>query len=236
MGKKSIDDQPWYVREKEARKMAEQYGVDHKDYRTGHEMQDFEAFEQAIFDKASNHYDSRRSIELAKAQGYEGADKLSSSLDNLESLQNATSFFRDVHTEQGHKDNFDSIDDYAQVTNYLSGKDREKFSADLEGKWTEDIEEAVSAGDATVGENQQAKPIEYSDELKSAYKRNAEFEGTQRTGSTSSDIFKAKDEMEVDEPAEFEAGQGFAQRNNAATSLLDKYKMDLTGSEGPPLM
>lgn len=238
---KSLNDEPWYVKERKARKIGEQWGVDYKDFRTeargtGHDESDYEAFEKAIFEKASGHYDTRRSIELAQAQGYEGADKLSSSLDNLESLQNAQDFFSQVHQDQGHKDNFDSIDDYAQVTNYLFDKDREKFSADLEGKWTEDIEEAVASGNATVGDNQQAKPIEYSDELKSAYKRNAEYEGTQRTGSTSSDIFKGKDESEVDNPTEFEAGQGFDQRNNAATSLLDKYKMDLTGSEGPAFM
>ena len=224
MGKKSIDDEPWYKREKAAREMGEQYGVDYKDYRTegrgtGNHQDDFENFEQAVFNKASNDYDTRRSIEAAKLSGFEGAADLENGLDSLQGLQAATQFMRGIHeNELENSGKFSSANDYGNVTNYLVNNDRSQFKDELHKSFGDYVEENQPETADPV--TQQAKPIEYSPELKAAHSRVSEYE---KGPSGANNVFEAslpQGEAET-------TGEGKSQRNEAAQSFADSFKLDL---------
>jgi len=223
--KDSIDDKPWYVKEREMRSLGEQYGVDYEDYqrdgRGGSGRDDYERFEKDVIAAGSNDYDTRRSIEAAKLAGYEGAADLDNGLNTLQSLQDATDFMRGVHEDElGHTGKFSSINDYANVTNFFVNNDRDMFKQEMEKSFGDYIEE--NQPETADPLNQQATDIEFSPELQAAQARVSEYEkGLGQKNSVYDKSLDGADDAKMQ-------GEGHDQRNNAAQNFADAYKLELS--------
>jgi len=224
--KESIDDQPWYIKERQMRQMGEDLGVDYNDYRSGgrgtgwSDQENYQRFEDDVIAAGKDNYSMRRSIEAAKLSGYKGAEDLDNGLNSLQSIQDANDFMKGIHeNELGHTGKFSSINDRANVANFFVNHDRNQFRDEMQKSFSNYIEE--NQPEAADTANQQAKAIEFSPELQAAHARINEYE--KGTNSTNGVYDKS-----LDGETPSITGEGGDQRDQAAQNFADAYKLELS--------
>ena len=221
---KDWDEMDMYKQRKLMRQHAEERGIDMDQYqeedRGSQGNFDWDGLEKEVLGSYENDYDYRRSTEAAKLGGREGADELSNGFSNLGEVRKTQDFLRGIHeNDLENTGKFSSANDYGNVTNYLVNNDRSQFKDEMSksfGDYMEDNKQPEAADDL----NQQAKPIEYSPELQAAHSRVSEFE---KGAGGSNNVFQAS----VSGDGANSEGDGMKQRNQAAQTFSDDYKLKL---------
>ena len=168
---------------KQARKMADQFGVDESKYnmtsvggRPGEHQErgDMNDFRDAIAQKASNDYDVRRTLEAASMAGNKKAQKIGG-INNIADAYQAHKFMKKTHHKRMENGgSFHGNNDQLGVTNYWIEKDREKMLSSY--ATTDDLNalkkklQKQAAGDK-IAEEEASNPVEPSDRLAQAQTR-----------------------------------------------------------------
>lgn len=221
---KDWDEMDMYKQRKLMRQHAEERGIDMDQYqeqdRGSQGNFDWKGLEKEVMGSYENDYDYRRSTEAAKLSGYEGADELSNGLSNLGEVRKTQDFLRGIHENKlENTGKFSSANDYGNVTNYLVNNERSQFKDEMSKSFSdymEDNKQPESADDS----NQQAKPIEYSPALQAAHSRVSEFE--KGVGGANNSLQPSVPDGEAETSSD-----GMQQRNQAAQSFTDDYKLKL---------
>ena len=185
MGKKKGYDDLGVMKKREVtRDIAEQMGIDTKDYSLfgygrndgGVERGSFEDLEQAVADRMANDYDVRRSIEAAKLspkneKQEEKYGKLPGGISDIGEAYDVHRFMKKTHKKQlGNGGSFSSANDYANISDYYVNKDRDAMLAKID-------EGAKSNQSASEEATAEAKEIVLSDHMQKAKARVDQFEG-----------------------------------------------------------
>lgn len=226
----SIWDKPYYARRAETDALAKKAGVNRDDFikadidgERGMTNDSYKKYEQAIVDAKANDYDTRRSIEAAQMSGYEGADELGKGISNLKEASNAYDFLEGIHKDKlNNTGKFSSNNDYGNVTKYLINHDRDTHTQGIKDSFKDYMEENQT--EAADDVQQQSKPIEYSDELKSAY---SNVNSSQQQLNSNFDAANNPFAQAADNGNPQVASDGSEQRNQAAQAFSDNYKLNL---------
>ena len=209
---------------KQARKMADQFGVDESKYnmtsvggRPGEHQErgDMYDFRDDIAQAASNDYDVRRTLEAATMAGNKKAENIGG-INNIADAYQAHKFMKKTHHKRmGNGGSFHGNNDQLGVTNYWVNKDREKFasrfaSTDDLNSLKEKLQEQA-AGDREAMRDA-ANPIEPSDRLAQAQSRLA---------TAHHDPGSLYDKNNADVPVADD-------QKDAADNFLWDYKVDVT--------
>lgn len=232
MGKKnkSYDDLDYFQKRRKTLELAEQMGIDKNDYNVnggGREYfdkkGDFGDLEDAVADAYANDYDVRRSLEAAKLYANDDEGRLKSieglpkGISGIGEAYDTYQWMKGVHKDElNNGGKFSSANDYANITDYFVGKDRQENIYDpmdsMSGR-IDDLEEGVLDG---VNEDLASnEPYVPSQELQSAVANTSEYEEDVLSGVRSAEIFQQND------PAQMAQG------------LSDQYILNLTSSMKP---
>jgi len=214
MGKKNkgkYNKLGYHGKQEADRKMAKQYGIDVSKYgnqgRPGENYNNkktYDDLKKDISSAAANDYDVRRSLEAASLSGNKKAQKIGS-ISNASEAYAATRFMEKTHKKRmGNGGAYDGANDQGGVTNYWVNKDRDK------------LKDSMSAPEQQQAAASIDEPYEESSQLSDARKTVEEFDNKDFNIYNRGNATGAED-----------AGDGDNQRQNAAQTFLDKYKLDV---------
>lgn len=122
---------------------------------------------------ARNDYDTRRTLEAAAMSGKKKAqDILDSGFKNIGDIRNAQNFFEKAAKRHGQGGSFSSASDYMGLTQSMVERDREKFSADIDGRIQSEIDKAMKGKKDKDGDGEdtgKTKTGSYNDYLKGTF-------------------------------------------------------------------
>ncbi len=216
MGKKNTGkyDKLGYHGKREAdKRMAGQYGIDTSKYgNTGRPGQNYagkksyDDLKKDVAKAAANDYDVRRSLEAASLSGNEKAQKIGN-ISNASEAYAATRFMEKTHKNRmGNGGAYDGANDQGGVTNYWVNKDRDKLKDSMSAK------DQQKAAKSAVDD----EPYQESEELSNARQTVEEYD------NKDFNIFNRGNATGA-----IDAGDGDTQRQNAASTFLEKYKLDV---------
>ena len=213
MGKKTKYDKLGVMGKREAdKRMAKDYGIDSSEYgnqgRPGENYtgkKSYDDLKKDVARAAANDYDVRRSLEAASLAGNKKAQKIGT-IGSASDAYAATRFMEKTHKNRMELGGaYDGDNDQGAVTNYWVNKDRKKLTDALSPK--EQMEEA---------QKKPEEPYVESEELSTARQTVKDFDNKDFNIYNRGNATGAVD-----------AGDGDGQREQAAQSFLNKYKMDL---------
>lgn len=150
---KDWEDLSYHKKDKKLLQMAEQYGIDPRDYaRNARESGayggkgDWDDFTNAVLQAGANDYDTRRSIEAGKASGNKRFDDIGDGISNIGELNAVNRAMKKTHKDMGNTGNFSSANDYGNVTNHLV-KAQAKSAKDQIMQGVQDQIEQAMSGD-----------------------------------------------------------------------------------------
>ncbi len=212
MGKKTRFVNPQLLNSKQS-KAAKRYGVDPNDYGFnrpgggGVQKKSPMDFSKDVAKKASNDYDTRRTIEAAAMAGKGKAEKFAKNgLSSLDDVTKANNMFSKMHERSGNGGDFSSAKDFAGLTFNQVKRDRDK------------LKDSMSAGDQQKAAKSAVddEPYEESTELSDARQTVEDYDSKDFNVFNRGNATGAAD-----------AGDGDVQRKNAAQTFLEKYKLDV---------
>jgi hypothetical protein len=194
------------------KKMAKQYGIDVSEYgNTGrpgenyNNKKSYDDLKKDISSAAANDYDVRRSLEAASLSGNKKAQKIGS-ISNASEAYAATRFMEKTHKKRmANAGAYDGANDQGGVTNYWVNKDRDKL---MEGMSAKDQQKAAKTN--------ADEPYQESTELSDARQTVEDYDNKDFNVFNRGNATGAQD-----------AGDGDTQRQNAAQTFLEKYKLDV---------
>lgn len=132
-----------------------------------------ENYRKNMQEGARNDYDTRRTLEAAAMSGKKKAqDILDSGFKNVGDIRNAQNFFEKAAKRHGQGGAFDSASDYMGLTQSMVERDREKFSADIDGRIQSEIDKAMKGKKDKDGDGEdtgKTKTGSYNDYLKGTF-------------------------------------------------------------------
>ena len=242
MGKgknKAWDKLNVYDQMKQARKMADQFGVDESKYnmtssggRPGEHQErgDINDFRDAIAQAASNDYDVRRTLEAATMAGNKKAKNIGG-INNIADAYQAHKFMKKTHHKRMENGgSFHGNNDQLGVTNYWVEKDRDKMlssyatTRDL-NRMKKQLQKAAAAN--KDAQEDASNPVEPSDRLAQAQSRigEAAHDPTSLYDKNNSDAPVADDQADAARNFLFEykddVNKGASLRNDIQTNIAN---------------
>ena len=216
---KSYSEKGYFGQQKFLKEQAERFGLDISEYnlsgggREFHELKSREDLENDIAREMHNDYDSRTTINAAIEANSKGSNKLPTGISNIDEAYQVHKYMKNAHKDAGNTGNFNSANDYGNVTRDYVEDAAEKR---MEGvALTNDLnklkDELMSRAVGSQFSDTESEPAEPSERLASARDRLSAAANAPSTLYTKSNSDAPKTDDQKD----------------ATRNFFDQYKLDV---------